>query len=62
MDLLENLNEHHTWGDITQGKFVFYPSVTREDYTNTGRITDAIYDGAFIKRLVSHRLIEKKIV
>ena len=28
----------------------FYPSVTREDYTNTGRITDAIYSGACHKK------------
>ena len=49
-DLLENLNEHEIWGDITRGKFVFYPSVTREDYINTGRITDAIYSGAFYKK------------
>ena len=48
-DLFENLNEHEIWGDITQGKFVFYPSVTRVDYTNTGRITDSIYSGAFYK-------------
>ena len=49
-DLLENLNEHDTWGEITQGKFVFYPTVTREEYANRGRITDAIYNGDFYKR------------
>ena len=49
-DLFENLNEHEVWGDTTQGKFVFYPSVKREDYKNTGRITDAIYSGAFYKK------------
>ena len=49
-DLFENLNYHEMWGNITQGTFVFYPSVTREDYTNTGRITDAIYSGAFYKK------------
>lgn len=50
-DFLEGLNDHEVWGEITQGKFKFYPSVTREDFVNTGRITDAMYDGSVYKKL-----------
>ena len=49
-DFLENLNEHPIWGEITQSKFKFYPSVTREDFENTGRITDALFNGSFYKK------------
>ena len=49
-DLLENLNEHEIFGEITQGKFIFYPSVTREEFRNKGRITNAIYDGSFYEK------------
>ena len=42
-DFLEGLNDHEIWGEITQGKFLFYPTVTREDYVTQGRITDALY-------------------
>ena len=41
---MEGLNEHEIWGEITQGKFKFYPTVTREKFENTGRITTAIYE------------------
>ena len=44
-DFLEGLNDHEIWGEITQGKFIFYPTVTREDYVTQGRITDALYTG-----------------
>lgn len=44
-DFLNGLNEHEIWGEVTQGKFLFYPTVTREDFHTTGRITDALYTG-----------------
>ena len=50
-DFLQNLNEHETWGEITQGKFKYYPSVTREEWVNKGRITDAMYDGSVYEKL-----------
>ena len=50
-DFLEGLNDHEIWGEITQGKFKFYPSVTREDFINTGRITNAMYDGFVYEKL-----------
>ena len=50
-DFLEGLNDHEIWGEITQGKFKFYPPVTREDFINTGRITNAMYDGSVYEKL-----------
>ena len=44
-DFLARLNDHEIWGEITQGKFLFYPTVTREEFHTTGRITDAMYTG-----------------
>ena len=44
-EFLEGLNDHEVWGEITQGKFLFYPTVTREDFHTQGRITDALYTG-----------------
>lgn len=44
-DLLNNLNKHEVYSELTQGKFLFYPTVTREDFKNQGRVTDAMYEG-----------------
>ena len=44
-DYLTNLNEDETYKEITQGKFKYYPTVTREDFRNQGRVTDAMYSG-----------------
>ena len=50
-DFLQNLNQHETWGELTQGKFKYYPSVTREEWVNKGRITDAMYNGSVYDKL-----------
>ena len=44
-DYLNNLNEDEIYKEITQGKFKYYPTVTREDFKNQGRVTDAMYTG-----------------
>ena len=44
-DYLNNLNEDEIYKEITEGKFQYYATVTREDFTNTGRVTDAMYSG-----------------
>jgi ferredoxin/flavodoxin---NADP+ reductase len=51
LDFLQGLNDHEIWGEITQGKFLFYPTVTREDFHTTGRITDAMYTGKIQQQL-----------
>lgn len=45
IEYFENLNNDETYGELTQGKFMFYPTVTREDFKNQGRVTDAMYSG-----------------
>lgn len=50
-DFLTGLNEHEIWGEITQGKLMYYPTVTREDYHTTGRITEAMYTGKVQEKL-----------
>ena len=44
-DYLTNLNEDETYKEITQGKFKYYPTVSREEFKNKGRVTDAMYSG-----------------
>ena len=36
---MENLNKHEVYSEITKGKFLYFNSVTREDFERTGRIT-----------------------
>jgi len=50
-DYLTNLNEDETYKEITQGKFKYYPTVTREEFKNKGRVTDAMYSGDVQKAL-----------
>ena len=50
-EFLEGLNAHEIWGEITQGKFKFYPTVTREEFVNMGRVTTAMYKGKVQEQL-----------
>ena len=43
--LEHELPAHDYLGDLVRGKLIYYPSVTREPFRNSGRITDAIADG-----------------
>lgn len=51
VDYWDQLNEDEIYGELTQGKFKFYPTVTREEFRNTGRVTDAMYEGKVQKVL-----------
>lgn len=45
-DRIENeLPNNEYFGDIVQEKLIYYPTVTREEYRNTGRLTDLIRSG-----------------
>ena len=50
-DYLNNLNEDEIYKEITQGKFKYYPTVTREEFKHEGRVTDAMYSGKVQKAL-----------
>lgn len=41
-DILENLNQDEIYNQITQGNFIYFNTVTREDWPRKGRITDWI--------------------
>ena len=41
-DLLQNLNHDETYSHVTQGKFEYFNTVTREKWERTGRITEWI--------------------
>lgn len=41
----EHLPANEYFGDLVRDKLIYYPTVTREDYHNTGRLTDLISSG-----------------
>ncbi|MBC5767890.1 ferredoxin--NADP reductase [Ramlibacter albus] len=49
--LLEHLPNHEFLGDLVTSKLRYYPTVTREQYKNMGRITDLIAKGKLFKDL-----------
>jgi len=45
-DYIENdLPNNEYFGDMVQGKLIYYPTVTREPFRNQGRLTDLIVSG-----------------
>lgn len=49
--ITESLPQHEFLGDLIHGKLVYYPTVTRETFHNTGRITDLISSGKLFQDL-----------
>ncbi|MBY0240568.1 MAG: ferredoxin--NADP reductase [Burkholderiaceae bacterium] len=43
--LVEHLPNHEFLGELVSSKLRYYPTVTREEFKNTGRITDLIESG-----------------
>lgn len=43
--IVEELAEHEFLGDMVKNQLLYYPTVTRESYRNTGRMTDLIETG-----------------
>jgi ferredoxin--NADP+ reductase len=43
--LVEHLPNHEFLGDLVTSKLRYYPTVTREEFVNTGRITELIESG-----------------
>jgi ferredoxin--NADP+ reductase len=42
---IEHLSTHELLGDLVAEKLVYYPTVTREDFRNQGRVTDLMFSG-----------------
>ena len=49
--MFRNLNEDEIYSQVTEGKFKFYPTVTRQSYENEGRVTNAMYEGKVQEKL-----------
>jgi len=47
----EELPQNEFFGEEAREKLVYYPTVTREDFTNTGRITDLVRTGKLFSDL-----------
>jgi ferredoxin--NADP+ reductase len=43
--LTQDLPQHELLGEMVTSQFLYYPTVTREPYRNTGRITDLMENG-----------------
>ena len=50
-DFLENLNNDELYSEITKGNFLYFNSVTREEFERTGRITTWIDEDKLTKYL-----------
>ena len=48
-EILEELPQHEYLGEMIQQQLIYYPTVTREDYIHTGRLTDLIRTGQLFK-------------
>ena len=49
--LVEHLPNHEFLGDLVSSKLRYYPTVTRESYKNTGRVTELIESGKLFEDL-----------
>jgi len=49
--ILDELPNNEYFGDIIREKLVYYPTVTREEYKNTGRLTDLMRSGKLFEDL-----------
>jgi ferredoxin--NADP+ reductase len=49
--LVEHLPQHEILGDLVSGKLRYYPTVTREAFRNTGRVTELLRSGKLFEDL-----------
>lgn len=56
VDFFKSLNTDEVYGEVTKGKLKIYPTVTREPYTNTGRVTTALFEGRIEEQLGLDRI------
>jgi len=48
---INGLPDNEYFGEMVQGKLLYYPTVTREDFRNQGRLTDLMESGKLMKDL-----------
>ncbi len=49
--ILDDLPENEYFGDLIREKLIYYPTVTREEFKNTGRLTDLMRSGKLFEDL-----------
>jgi ferredoxin--NADP+ reductase len=49
--LTKELTQHELLGEMVSNQLIYYPSVTRESFINTGRVTDLIQSGKLFSDL-----------
>jgi len=49
--IINELPDNEFFGDMVNGKLLYYPTVTREDFKTQGRLTDALTSGELSKTL-----------
>jgi ferredoxin--NADP+ reductase len=49
--IVKELPEHEFLGEMISKQLLYYPTVTREDFRNTGRVTDLIESGKLMADL-----------
>ncbi|MEM9601618.1 MAG: ferredoxin--NADP reductase [Pseudomonadota bacterium] len=54
--LTDTLPNHAFLGEHVRDKLIYYPTVTREPFENTGRLTHAIEDGTLAGKIGLHNL------
>lgn len=50
-DMITDLPENEFFGEMVQGKLLYYPTVTREPFRNQGRLTDLLESGKLMSDL-----------
>ncbi|WP_111495887.1 MULTISPECIES: ferredoxin--NADP reductase [Marinobacter] len=50
-DEISSLPDNEYFGEMVQGKLLYYPTVTREDFRNQGRLTDLMESGKLMSDL-----------
>ena len=50
-DIINELPNNEFFGEMVQGKLLYYPTVTREDFHTQGRLTDALTSGKLAEKV-----------
>ena len=61
MDTLNNLNKDDIYSEVTKGNFIYFNTVTRDEWPRKGRITTWINEKKLWNALKLKNLILKKI-
>lgn len=49
--ITDELPQNEFFGDVVREKLVYYPTVTRDEFVNQGRVTDILVDGTLTQKI-----------